>query len=454
MAKTPGKSSDPRLERRIETALCPGEFVSAQDSFDLVEDLERVRKAIAALLPKEARRATALCETFLAACAAKADEVDDSHGNFGDFAQSLVCDWVRARRAAGSAAAETVRTLLRWKDKDEHSFFYGIERELAETFNRVERAAFTSAIRVRFDEELKKASGPGGPRPHYDAPYPLRQATDALKTLYEAARDAAAYAELCQTMGVSPKDCERIARILQGRGKPEQALEWVEKGLQLEAQEKWPNQDAWELGSIKRELLKRLGRHEDALQQAWEEFRSHPGEYSYGDLMGCVPAADRAAWHEKAMAAAETASLDSCVELYIKTRELPRLASRVRQSKDEELRQLYYSRAIDAAKKLVKAHPAEAAALYRGQALQILDQKKSQLYGSAVKYFSEARRCYDAAGQSEEWRRLVERVLQEHARKQAFLAKFKPLASGEKVVREPSFLTRAKKRWNGGGDEA
>lgn len=444
---------DPRLERRIELALCPGEFVSAQDSFDLVEALESVRKAIAALLPKEARRAVGLCETFLACCAAKADEVDDSHGNFGDFAQSLVCDWVHARRSANCDPADTVRTLLRWKDKDEHSFFYGIERQLAETFNRVERAAFTAAVRARFEEELKKAGGTGGPNPHYDAPYSLRKAADMLKTLHEAAKDAAAYAELCRTMGTSPKDCERIAKIVQGRGKAQEALEWVEKGLQLESHGDWPNEGAWELKDIKRELLKGLGRREDALQLAWQEFRDHPGEYSYADLMGCVPAADRAAWHEKAMEASETASLDSCVELYVKVRELSRLAARVGRAKDEELRQLYYSRAIEAAKKLAKEHPAEAAALYRGQALHILDRKKSELYGSAVRYFSEAHRCYEAAGQVEKWRGLVESVLEEHKRKQSFLARFGPVASGEKVVREPSFLAKAKKRWNNGGGQ-
>ncbi|MEK7384538.1 MAG: DUF6880 family protein [Elusimicrobiota bacterium] len=441
---------DPRLERRIEAALCPGEFISAQDSFDLVEALESVRNSIAALLPREAKRAAALCETFLAGCSAKADEVDDSHGNFGDFAQSLICDWVRARRADGRDAAQTVQTLLRWKAKDEHSFFCRIERQLAETFNRVERAAFIGAIRARFDEELKKAGGTGGPRPHYDAPYPLREATDMLKTIYEAAKDAAAYVDLCHVMGVSPKDCERIAKILQSRGKLGQALEWGEKGLHLESQQKWPNQDASGLGGVKRELLKGLGRHQEALQQTWEEFRSHPGEYSYVDLMGCVPAADRTTWHEKAMEAAETASLGSCVELYMKARELNRLAARVSRSKDEELRGIYYSRAIDAAKKLAKEHPAEAAALYRGQAIHILDSKKSELYRSAVKYFSEARRCYEAAGQGEKWRGLVKSVLQEHSRKQSFLAKFQPLASGEKPVREPSFLTRAKRRWNSG----
>lgn len=441
---------DPGLERRIEIALCPGDFISAQDSFEFIASLDQVRTSITAMLPKEAKRATALCETFLAGCAAKAEGVDDSHGNFGDFAQDLICDWVRARRAAGRDAAETVQTLLRWKAKDKHSFFYGIERRLAETFNRVEKAAFTAALRARFDEEFKKAGGPGGPRPHYDAPYPLREATDMLKTLYESSRDAVAYAELCQTMGVSPKDCERIAKILQSRGKLEHALEWVERGLQLQSQEKWPNEEAWGLGGIKRELLKGLGRREEALQLAWEEFRDHPGEYSYADLMGCVPAADRAAWHVKAIDAAETGSLDSCVELYLKTRELSRLAGRVGRSGDGELRQLYYSRAIEAAKKIAKEHPAEAAALYRGQALHILDRKKSELYGSAVKYFTEARRCYEAAGQGEKWKSLVNGVLQEHARKQSFLAKFKPLASGEKPVREPSFLTRAKRRWNNG----
>jgi uncharacterized Zn finger protein len=222
----------------------------------------------------------------------------------------------------------------------------------------------------------------------------------------------------------------------------------VEKGLQLESQEKWPNQDACGLGGIKRGLLKSLGRRDEALQLAWEEFRDHPGEYSYADLMGCVPAAERAAWHAKAMEAAETAPLDSCVELYLKARELPRLAARVCRSNDEELRGLYYSRAIEAAKKIAKEHPAEAAALYRGQALHILDRKKSQLYSSAVKYFSEARRCYEAAGQGEKWKGLVERVLQEHARKQSFLAKFNPVANGEKITRKPSFLARAKKRWN------
>jgi uncharacterized Zn finger protein len=121
----------------------------------------------------------------------------------------------------------------------------------------------------------------------------------------------------------------------------------------------------------------------------------------------------------------------------------------VRRSSDAELQALYYSRAIDAAKKLKKVYPVEAAALYQGQAVQILNEKKSRLYGAAVKYLAEARQCYEKANQAETWRHLADRLLQEHARKSAFLEKFQPVASGEKPVREPSFLTRAKQRWNG-----
>lgn len=441
---------DASLERQIEVALRPGEFISAEGTSDFIDGLEEVRASIDARLPKGSPlRAVEFFETFLAGCTAKTEEVDDSYGNLGDFVQALVADWVRARRAAGLDAEETIRILLRWKEKDDYGFFHEIERALDKTFNRAERAAFTNIARAQFDAELKKTCGPGRPHPYYDAPHPLRESTDRLKTLYGGGRDAQAYVDLCGIMGTSPKDCQSIARILQSRGKLEQALEWVTRGSQAELQKEWPNENAWELGTIKRELLKGLGRHEDALRHAWDEFSSHPGEFSYSDLMGCVPKAERDAWQEKAMSAAERADLDSCLDLYLKTQEWSRLAERVRRAGAAELQELPYARAVESAKKLAKQYPAEAAALYRAQALHILVEKKSRLYETALRYFAQACRCYEAAGQGEEWRRLVESTLLEHSRKYSFLPGFQRLASGEKIKREPSFLARAKKRWEG-----
>jgi hypothetical protein len=42
-----------------------------------------------------------LCETFLAGCNAKAEEIDDSDGELGMFAGGLFCGWIKARQYAG-----------------------------------------------------------------------------------------------------------------------------------------------------------------------------------------------------------------------------------------------------------------------------------------------------------------------------------------------------------------
>ncbi len=69
-----GKMSESSIERRIEFALRPGKFIPGGGSFDFTEGLDHVRKTIAALLPKEAKRAVGLYETFLAGCVAKTEE--------------------------------------------------------------------------------------------------------------------------------------------------------------------------------------------------------------------------------------------------------------------------------------------------------------------------------------------------------------------------------------------
>jgi tetratricopeptide (TPR) repeat protein len=439
-----------RLESRIEAALLPGQPLSWRDTGEFIEGLELARNAVMALLPGKAALAAELLEAFLAGCMAKAGEVHLSGDELGDFVQGLAGGWVRARRAAGCAPEDTIRVLLDWEEKDEYAFFHDAESELAGIFNSAERAALIAALRARLDRELPGAGGPGPAGPPSGGDFRARRTADKLKALYECSRNADAFEEVCRATGTSPKDCERIAKILRSRGKALLALEWVEKGLRLQSEDRrgW---DAWELRDIKRELLKRLGRREEALQFAWEEFRRHPSEFSFADFMGCVPPPERSAWRAKALEAAETAPLDSCIDLFLKARELPRLAARVARAGEEELEKQSYLRAVPAARKLARGHPAEAAALYRGQAMQILNAKKSGLYGAAVKYFSEARRCYKAAGRPEEWRGLAERVLGAHSRKPAFLARFRPLASGDAAAREPSFLERAKERWKGGG---
>ncbi|MGD0663480.1 MAG: hypothetical protein ABSD38_36020 [Syntrophorhabdales bacterium] len=77
------------LERAIEAALAPGRFVSCHAASSFVNDVQAVADRIGGLVKEEPERAQRLYETFIAACHEKADEVDDSGGDFGILVQGL-----------------------------------------------------------------------------------------------------------------------------------------------------------------------------------------------------------------------------------------------------------------------------------------------------------------------------------------------------------------------------
>src|ERR1022692_1432571 len=73
----------------MELALSPGEFIGDHACFSFVSGLEEVAAKIKALTRTDAARAAGLYETFFAGCHAKTEELHDSSGSFGQFAQGL-----------------------------------------------------------------------------------------------------------------------------------------------------------------------------------------------------------------------------------------------------------------------------------------------------------------------------------------------------------------------------
>ena len=55
---------------------------------------------------------------------AKANEPDDSSGNFGQFAGDLICGWIKAHCAGDLDRDETVVVLLGWMDDDSFAFLH------------------------------------------------------------------------------------------------------------------------------------------------------------------------------------------------------------------------------------------------------------------------------------------------------------------------------------------
>ena len=100
-----------------------------------------------------------------------------------------------------------------------------------------------------------------------------------------------------------------------------------------------------------------------------------------------------------------------------------------------------------AAKKLEKAHPDVAARLWCAQGMRVVNAKKSKYYGAAHSNFERARRCFEKAGLTADWQRVVEKVRSEHHRKTGFMAGFEEVVAGSGPSEKPSFLERAKARW-------
>jgi hypothetical protein len=447
MTRGPRAKADP-LEREIELALNPGAFIPDRACFTFVTDLDKVSAGIAKLIDTDPARAVALYETFLAGCYEKAEEVDDSSGDFGQCVDELFCGWVKARQSARADPDETAIRLMGWMDNDPYAFCYHLEKDIAKVFNRAGLAAFVTLIRARFDGAMKMKPGADGGS-NENPEYLRRRWGETLRTLYIAQKNVEAYIDLAEENGPTAQDCHAVAALLVTRRQPEGALAWVERGIDLDTKGSHGSMAGHDLAELKRELLVKLGREDEALEAAWTDFRAHPSKYSYDDLMKLVPTAERTAWHHKAIEAATGADLLSRMELLLETKELERLAELVRQCDDPALEGLSHYSAEPAAKKLEKSCPDIAARLWRAQGMRILSAKKSKYYGAALSNFEKAKRCFERAGLASEWEKIVRQVRADHHRKKGFLSGFERLVAGAGPSDEPSFLQRAKARWGG-----
>jgi len=438
--------ADP-IEHEMELALDPGAFVPDRACFSFVSDLDEVAAKVAELVASDPSRAVTLYETFLAACYAKAGEVDDSSGRFGQLLDDLYCAWIRARQAAGADPDETASRLLAWMDDDEYGNCFRLERGATKVLDRANLAALVKQIRPRFDESAK--ARPKEVAGSKDGPdYLHHRWGEALRTLYVAQRDVTAYTAVAEETGLTPQDCHAIATLLLTRRKPGEALAWVERGIDLDKKTPHGSFAGHELAALRRSLLVKLGRGREAVEAAWAGYRKHPSPYTYEDLMKVVPKAERRAWHEKAIEAAKGADLDSAMDLLLATKEPDRLADLVRQAEDRALERLSHYSTEPVATKLERTHPDLAARLWRAQGLRIVNAKKSRYYDAALLNLERARRCFERAGLVAEWQKTVSQVRADHSLKSGFMPGFERLVAGSGPSDRPSFLEQARARWS------
>jgi hypothetical protein len=349
MSKRKARSRD-RIHSRIEDALEPGVFIPWSAGSSFVSDLREAEAEIAKLVETNPTRAAELYETFLAGCNEKAGEIDDSDGELGMFAGGLFCGWIRARQAADADRDETSKLLLAWMDDDPCGSCNGLVPEAVKVFDRAGLEAFERQVRLRLQAALDKRKR--SPRPQSD--FHLNHWGQMLKAIYVQQRNIPICLEVASQIGLTQADCEAVATMFQAKRKPQDALSWVERGLEMGMRDRFET-GAARLAEMRRALLAKLGRGEEALQSAWTEFPAHPNRFTYEELLRYVPKAERGPWREKAMAASEKADLASAIELRLAAKEIARLVQRVERTSNAQLEDLSHYVTEPAAWRLARA---------------------------------------------------------------------------------------------------
>jgi hypothetical protein len=429
---------DPQ-ENAIESALQPGHFVAWNLEGAFVAGLEEVEREIAAMVGNDPQRASSLYETFIAACFLKADQID-SEWEFGRFIAELACGWIRARQAAETSAESTARTLLSWMDRDNYGFFNDLGADAAKVLDGPGLAAFEREVRGRFEEDCQKQKDQSGG-------YRQSRWAQILRSIYAQKHSVDEYVAISERTGLTPADCATVASMFEARHRLGDALRWIERGIAMEAQHPFGSKAECNLADMRRALLKKLGRGQEALESAWAAFEKRPGAFAYDELMRYVQKRDRTGWHEKAMKAAERGDLASLIDLLVKVKEAGRLADRLEGTSDRELEELSHYTTEPVAKALAQSHPAVAAKVFRALCMRTLKAAKSKYYDAALAHLEEARKCYLAAGLEHKWEGLALEIRRDHFRKSSFMPGFNAIIAGKRAPMETSFLDRARWRW-------
>jgi tetratricopeptide (TPR) repeat protein len=436
------KPIDP-LERAIEEVLNPGSFVSYNMAWSFVDDVQKLANDIEKIIKQEPTRAANLLETFIAACHEKADEIDDSSGNFGMLVEDLFRGWIKARQAAGNDRGETANSLISWMENDPYGFCHDLDRVAVKVLDKKGINAFLQVIREKFESSL---ANDDEEKVRFQS-YSHRRWSGAYKTILVAQRNVDAYIALCKKTELKEEDCKEIAKMYRRRRRFDDALAWVDNGLKMTESNNINSFVDHELYEIKRTLLTKLGRSGEALRSAWSEFKKHPSVFSYKELMRYVPAGEKEAWHKKAMKASEKGDLSSVIKLWLDQKEIDRLVKRLRRVMDEELEDLSHYTTEPLARKLKRSYPDIAGRLYRALCMRIVNAGKSKYYEAALENIEHAKNCYRKAGLDAHWKSVVTDIRERHYRKKGFMAGFEEIISDPPKLVKPTFLERAKARW-------
>lgn len=432
----------------IEHALLPGTFIPASDMPAFVSRVRALHSRLAAMARAgHASKAVKLYEVFLAACVNKASELTDPQRLLSEAFRSLFCGWIRARQKAGLSPKETVRQVVQWQICMEHNQFEVPVDMVAKALDRRGYSLFADHYLQMLDHSLKRWQSVNQ-EPGKCPPDHVLWPAVALSAIYDIRGDIQAYTILTQLVGLKADDCHRLASMAERQQNIELALDWIERGVELDRDASREKRLGHLLTDDQLSLLIKLGRIDEARALAWSRFRETRSITDYRELMRLAPEDQRSAWHHKAMFLSSTEKWSS-LDLLAHCKEWRRLADRIKQSAENDVSVFGARLPEHTWASLAKADATAAAKLHVAVAFRILGQDLGTDHTHTLCHLKEARDLFRQVGDQDGWAAVVKRVEELPRDPQNVKSRFAQIVAWERGDGRLQFFREAQSIWHG-----
>jgi uncharacterized Zn finger protein len=270
-AADPGRVDLASFRRAIELAVDPGGFVSYHEALGWSCGVDEVIDAVEGLLDDgHAGAVIELSEHALAALAGLGGLIDDLSGHVAILCERLERLHLAACERARPDPAELAERLLRWQLDCQLEVFYGAADSYADVLDEAGLEHYAELARAEWEQVPEL--GPGDER-DYDRRFRITHVMESL----------AATGDVDQLVAVLRRDLSlpycflRIAEVYREAGRDEEAIDWAARGLEAFSGDS-------RMQTFLAEAYAARGRHEDALEIAWDRFADHSGLETYREL--------------------------------------------------------------------------------------------------------------------------------------------------------------------------
>jgi len=413
------------FRRQIRSALYWRGFVEYRDVPTYAARLEAVAGGLRDLAEKgHPDEAAELLESLIDGCTARVEALDDSDGILSGLISALFKEWAELLvRAPDLDRKGLAHRVLKRLESDEYGLAEDIITDMAQALGKDGLDELEALVRPKYEEE-RRAANAKARHGLFDSDrlHPYRE---VLKDIADARGDVDGYLALCEMDFLRASDCLQIAQRLRGARRFAEALDIVERGLDL--REHRDTLSMLELGKLRVRLLNEAGRTDDAARAAWEYFVEYPSASAFDALLAYAPKGEGASLREKALAhLLGEGSLSVAIDICLREKETVRLAPAL-SARREELLGLDYTVLAPLARELEEDSPDLSILLYRKLALDILEEKRSRAYYHAVDYLRHVKKLLVGSGRAVEWQELREEIKVGHKRKHSFMGMFQGL---------------------------